>query len=316
MTMFFFRRLSLSHSLSHSASRFLRYALATGTALVMMPLLQSYLHGGAYPHSGAAYAEGEDSPAAAKPSASESSVPDLDFSDPLMWDNKVVSVGDRVRGQVISRHRVVLSSEIAGRITSLPFREGDSFKKGDLLIRLDCTKHAAQRDEAAAEFDQADAVLRTRQALAKHKSTSELELTTAENDYRRANSKLELQNAFVGYCRIVAPFDGSVIGRGVSKHQFVDASEPMLEVLDPNHLEIELLAPSSWLPRLIPGNVFTIHIGENDKTYKVRIVRVVPSIDPVSQSVRIFSKPENTKGLLPGMSGWVTFDEMNNDDES
>ncbi len=234
------------------------------------------------------------------PGADSLSLPGLD-------GDRSVTSADRVRGQVVSRHQVVLSSEIAGRVISIPYREGDRFRKGDALVIFDCAQHVARRDEAAADLDQAEAVLKTREDLARHKSTSELELITAENDYRRAVAKLKLQETFVDDCRVVAPFNGSIIRRGVSQYQYVDASEPVLEILDQNRLEIEFLAPSSWVKKLSLGDVFSIHIDETRGTYQARVIRIVPSIDPVSQSIRIFAKPKNSKGLVPGMSGWAVF---------
>ncbi|MGE3301398.1 MAG: hypothetical protein AB7I39_13320, partial [Arcobacter sp.] len=43
------------------------------------------------------------------------------------------------RAVIVSLDRTVLSSEIAGEIVELSKFEGDSFKKGESLIKIDCS---------------------------------------------------------------------------------------------------------------------------------------------------------------------------------
>ena len=50
--------------------------------------------------------------------------------DPLL-DN-AVSTANEVRGVLRSQSQAVLSSELAGRVTEMPYREGQAFKKGAL----------------------------------------------------------------------------------------------------------------------------------------------------------------------------------------
>ena len=49
------------------------------------------------------------------------------------------------RAVIVSLDRTILSSEIAGEITELSKFEGDSFKKGEPLIKIDCSIYKAQK---------------------------------------------------------------------------------------------------------------------------------------------------------------------------
>ncbi|HEY4563794.1 MAG TPA: biotin/lipoyl-binding protein, partial [Thermoanaerobaculia bacterium] len=40
-------------------------------------------------------------------------------------------------GTVKARRRAQISPEVGGRVLAIPFREGEAFKKGDVLLRLD-----------------------------------------------------------------------------------------------------------------------------------------------------------------------------------
>lgn len=63
-------------------------------------------------------------------------------------------------GTVIPYKEVTLSAQVPGRVKYLAGIEGDSFKKGALLVALDDTELLAQRNSALAQFSNADAQLR------------------------------------------------------------------------------------------------------------------------------------------------------------
>ena len=50
----------------------------------------------------------------------------------------------RRRGVLRARDQAVLASELAGRITEMPYAEGQAFKKGEVLVRFDCAAYQAQ----------------------------------------------------------------------------------------------------------------------------------------------------------------------------
>ena len=46
---------------------------------------------------------------------------------------------DSARGILRAQDQAVLASEINGRVLEMPFRDGESFHRGDLLVRFDCS---------------------------------------------------------------------------------------------------------------------------------------------------------------------------------
>jgi len=55
------------------------------------------------------------------------------------------------RAVIVSLDRTILSSEIAGEIVELSKFEGDSFKKGEPLIKIDCAVYKAQKRKIDVE---------------------------------------------------------------------------------------------------------------------------------------------------------------------
>lgn len=212
--------------------------------------------------------------------------------------------GIEVRAQLIARHTTVLSSEIAGKIDSLPVREGEGFVVGQEIAGIDCATYQARLLLADAKFNGSARKLEAVRLLDKRRAVSPIDLDLAAIEVDAARAEQQLAAKDVGRCRIVAPFAGRVAELKVQRYQFVEAGQPVIDVLSDRELEIEMLAPSRSLAWMRPGLAFSVHVDELDRDYPAVIARIVPRIDPVSQTVKIYSRIDGDfPELLPGMSG-------------
>jgi len=215
---------------------------------------------------------------------------------------------ERVRAQIVSPNQSALSAEIAAKIVELPFREGDAFKTGDTLVAFDCALFKAQRDKAAASYELAQQALVTAKRLHELKMSSDLELQQAEAKAKETAAEAEATRVTVSKCTFVAPYEGRVSKLGVALHQFVTAGTPMMEILDTRRLEVQVVVPSRWLSWLKVGGSFTIRVDELGRDYRAKIIRTGAKIDAVSQMVAITGEIQgNPPELVPGMSGWTSF---------
>src|SRR5215210_7558187 len=60
-------------------------------------------------------------------------------------------------GTVKARRRAQISPEVGGRVVEVPFREGEAFKRGDVLLRLDASVPAARITLSRRELQAAEA---------------------------------------------------------------------------------------------------------------------------------------------------------------
>lgn len=120
-----------------------------------------------------------------------------------------VSRGDLTRlvsapGTIDAQTKVQISANVSARIIALPFKEGETVKKGDILVRLDSEDLAAALDEARASLRADEARLEGAQAalarlraererirsLFASKDRSQSDLDAIEAEFLQAQSSL------------------------------------------------------------------------------------------------------------------------------
>ncbi len=214
----------------------------------------------------------------------------------------------RIRAQLAARNAVTVASEIPGRVASLRLREGDAFRAGEQLVGLDCSLYQSQVRKAEAATEATSAVVQSNQRMAELNSIGRLEVEQAQARLKEAQAELASAKLLVSRCGISAPFTGRVARRHVAAHQYVNAGNPLLDIVETGQLEVQLIVPSKWLAWLKPGVSFQVDVEELGKRYPAKVQRLGAQIDPVSQTVAVFGVMDGSQpGLLPGMSGWAVF---------
>lgn len=215
------------------------------------------------------------------------------------------------RGVLRARDQAVLSSELAGRIVEMPYGDGESFQKGSVLARFDCSAYQAQLNAAQAAVRAAREELNHNKQLAALKSVGQFAVSLAEAKQAQAQAEAQVYQVQVKRCVITAPFDGRVVQRRAQPHESVASGTPLLEVVDNRSLEIQLLVPSRWLGRLKPGQAFEFVPDETGQPLQAQVKRVGARIDEGSQTLLLIGTlPQQAPGLLAGMSGSAHFAEL------
>ncbi len=211
-----------------------------------------------------------------------------------------------IRAQLMPRRYTTLAAEIGAKISSISVAEGGAFRAGQVLITYDCALQRAQLDKAEADLDAADQTLQANQRLAQLNAVGQLELELSRTAVSKARAEVGMNKAVLAKCQVPAPFGGRLAEQRVREQQYVQAGQPLLDILDDSVLELEFLVPSAWLRWLKVGGAFEVQIDETRKTYPARFTRLGARVDPVSQSVKVAAAihgryPE----LMAGMSGKV-----------
>ncbi len=215
-----------------------------------------------------------------------------------------------VRAQLVPLRKSLFSAGISAILEGVAVQEGDIVKKGDLLLAFDCDRFDAAFGSAQAKVKGAEARLEVNRELVKLNSVGPLEVQLNEADLEAARGEVDAVRAQLKHCEIRAPFDGAVTSRMVEQYQFVEEGEDLLELVSRDQLEVRMLMPSTSLAWLKLGTNFTMFVEELDLAMPGEIVRIGGAVDPVSLTIPVFGRLEDSPpALLPGMSGRVQFVE-------
>lgn len=211
-----------------------------------------------------------------------------------------------IRAQLMPRRYTTIAAEIGAKISAITVQEGSSFQRGQTLVSFDCTLQQSQLQKAQAELDSADQTLKANVRLEELNSVGQLELDLSRSASAKAKAEVGGNKAVLSKCAIAAPFSGRVAEQKAREQQYVQAGQPLLDIIDDSILELEFLVPSMWMSWLKVGGNFQVQIDETRKAYPAKFIRIGARVDPVSQSVKVAAAisgrfPE----LMAGMSGKV-----------
>ena len=217
------------------------------------------------------------------------------------------------RGVVKPKAEVTLGAGIAAKIDALPYKDGERFKEGDMLVSFDCARQRADLRGANAGLQKTTSLYKNKQRLKKRGAAGAQEVSDAESDVLASKANVDSLQEVVRMCSIHAPFEGRVVERHASQFEIPAANAPIITVVDDSALELDLIVPSRWLRWVSQGSEFEFDVDELGRSYKARIVRLGAKVDAVSQTIKLtgtfVARPDN---VLAGMSGTAKFSPPTN----
>ena len=211
---------------------------------------------------------------------------------------------DAVRVLLVADRETTLSSPVTAKIKMLYVSIGVQFGAGQILVSFDCEEPVARLSMANADLAGAVEAHEAKIRMQGLEQASDVEVALAASAAAKARGQVELQQAQVAQCTIMAPWAGRVAKVHVRTHMSVTPGQPMVDLVKSGPLRLKLNAPSRMIGKVKPGTLFAVNIDETGKTYQARVLAVNSRVDPVSQTVEIeASIVKNYSELLPGMSG-------------
>ncbi|MFM2053748.1 MAG: hypothetical protein RL456_1785 [Pseudomonadota bacterium] len=221
---------------------------------------------------------------------------------------QAATAGQPVRGVVRARNVAVLSSRMAARITQMPFQEGQSFRKGDLLVGFDCERQRAESKAAWSAHRAHQKTFEVQRELETHHAIGKMEVDVTRSQMDKAAAEATAIDAGLRDCNVYAPYAGRVVEAIAQAHETPPVGQPLMRIQGADDLELQLIVPSAWMSWLRGGTQFQFRVDETGETVTAAVTRVGAAVDPVSQTVKIMAKlPAGRNPVLPGMSGTADF---------
>jgi|GEM_PF-537909 len=213
-----------------------------------------------------------------------------------------------IRGIVRPWARANISADVVARVMKISFKEGEAFRKGDLLIQLDCRHKKAELRSSEAHKREIMVSLKSALFLKKRRAGSRNDVDIARARVDRASADSDAIRYRLKACDIYAPFDGRIARLDIQEHEMPSKTKPFLSIVALENPQIELVVPSTWLSWLNRGKTFTFSVDETGRSYNGKVLRLGATVIAVNQTIKVFAKfitpgPE----ILPGMSGTAKF---------
>ncbi len=233
-----------------------------------------------------------------------------DISPALETVDKISSQAEirQTRGVLKARQTANLAAGMSARILKAPYKPGQRFKRGALLVRFDCERLNAEQGAVDAAKSAAEFKHTNIKELLFAGAAGELEATLAAAEVRRADAELGLIKAKLRDCNIHAPYNGIVQDKHISVFDTPALNAPLLSIVRDGTPEIKLIAPSAWMSWIKSGTRFKFTIDETGQTFPAKVLRTGASVDPVSQTIELTAKfTKSAPGAMAGMSGVASF---------
>jgi len=217
------------------------------------------------------------------------------------------------RGVVVPNAEVTLAAGLSAKISKMPFKAGESFRRGDLLVAFDCARQLADLRGAKATMGKAASFYKSKKRLKARGAAGSQEVFEAAADVANAKASVDGFSEILRLCKIDAPFNGRIVERHAETHEIPAPNAPIMTVVDDSALELDLIVPSKWLRWMKVGSTFDFSVDELGQNYRAKVARLGAKVDAVSQTIKLTGtfvvRPQS---VLAGMSGTAKFKAPSN----
>ena len=221
---------------------------------------------------------------------------------------------------------VAVGAQASGRLVALNVKLGQKVRAGDLIAEIDSltqqntlrTNEAslrgvrAQRDEKAATLALAEANLARQQLTLAQKASSRADYDSAEATAKQTQAQIaqldaqiveaevaiETARVNLGYTKITAPIDGTVLSIVTQQGQTVNAvqSAPTIVVLGQvETMTVRVEISEADVVRVRPGqNVYFTVLGDPDRRYEATLGTIEPAPESIKSDSSFSSSATTT----------------------
>ena len=228
-------------------------------------------------------------------------------------------------GTIVGWYEAPIYARVTGYVKMWYKDYGDKVKEGDILAEISTPDLDAEYRQAEADLDSerakyrlAEVTAKRYQAMRKTHAVSEQAITVQEQNMRAqeavvnaAHQKVKNIEAFIGFKKIVAPFDGVVIQRNINVGNLVtkegnlstpNAISNLFTVAVVDKLRLFVNVPTAFGPFLQPGLTADVTVPQlPDRNFTFKFLTIAGGFDVSTRTaVTVFTIDNEDRALWPG----------------
>ena len=219
------------------------------------------------------------------------------------------------------RHATVTLT-MGGTVHSTTLLPGDYVKKGTVLATLENPDFILLQQnylDAHAQTEYMETEYARQQRLASQEAASQKRLPQSKADYLSMKSRLEaaaaqltilgvpaeelLQKGIRPYLEVKSPLNGYVANMAINLGKYINAGEPICDIIDKGETLICLTAYEKDLENLEAGKRIQFRVnGMGEQTFHATVLSIGQVVDETNRSLEIYGRvKESNPRFRPGM---------------
>lgn len=214
-----------------------------------------------------------------------------------------------VPAEVVGSRDALLASTRGGYVERVHVDEGDQVRAGQGLISIDRATASAQRDQAEAQLELAQAELARLEKLGDLATPQQLQ--QAGTQVKLAQASFDLADIAFRRAMISAPFDGVVAQVAVEQGEYAAPGNPVARVVQLDPVELSMSVSDRDVVGLREGMTVAVQTDANAEIHTGTLQAVSPAADLKTRSWLVKATVDNPDyALLPGMIARVALAEV------
>jgi len=208
-----------------------------------------------------------------------------------------VSAPARIR----SRQSATISSRVPAIVLALPFREGDSVRAGEVLVRLDNAPQRASVSSAEALLQAAESDNRRVRNLLLKDAATPREAEGARTRLEAARSSVAAARDGLSTTAIRAPFAGRIVSKSANVGDLANPGAPLLELQGGAALELVTTLEPVDVASIRVGQKLQVHVDGVFRAVHATVYSIAPAADDATHRVDVLLNLDADPGLKPGL---------------
>ncbi len=211
------------------------------------------------------------------------------------FDNNVYATG-----KVGAFNQIQVLPEIAGKVTAIYFKEGQSVAKGALLVKLNDADLQAQLLKSKSQVSLSEQKLDRLKKILLINGVSKEEVEIQENELNSLKADQAFILAQLAKTNITAPFNGVIGLKNISEGSFVNSNTPIASLVQMQPVFIEFSVPEKYSNLFASGIDVKFGNDNSDEEYSAKIYALEPQIDEATKTLKARATYSGNEKFYPG----------------
>ncbi|MYM84687.1 efflux RND transporter periplasmic adaptor subunit [Duganella sp. FT50W] len=240
----------------------------------------------------------------------------MSAEDTLTITSDALASGPVITGSIQPERRADLRAEVGAIVIQVLKENGETVKKGDVLLRLDDTSirdsltsaeeatRAAEQSLAQAQrmYERQKTLLASGMVSTTALEDAEVRRNNAQSDLAAARSRSVAARQQLTRTLVRAPFDGIVSERKVSNGDTAQVGKELIKVIDPSSMRFEGTVSADKVGVVKVGQPVLFRVnGYGEQPFNGKVKRVDPAANAITRQVEVLV--EFADNNRPGVAG-------------